>query len=212
MTDNFEVINNNAHSPLEPSWSRWKLYVFKEARINILYFYFTYINSLISEMTPNKKIVFTEYAAAASPPNSVLPTEIPVLGKHFKLVEDTIDLDAELSEGDMLLKTLDIVLDPSMVTRFREPSVESYSVPHTINETIADETVSVVLKSNNANYKVGDIVYGRNAYGLMQEYVQVDSAYAKDHYVVRNGPKESGVPLPQYVGALGISGLTAYYG
>lgn len=163
-------------------------------------------------MTSNKKIVFTEYAAAASPPNTLLPTEIPVPGKHFKLVEETIDLDAELPEGDILLKTLEIVLDPYMVTRFREPSVESYSEPLTINETIADDTVSVVLKSNNANYKVGDIVYGRNGYGLMQEYVRVDSTYAKDHYVVRNGPKDNGVPLPQYVGALGMSGLTAHYG
>lgn len=163
-------------------------------------------------MTSNKKIIFAEYPAAASVPNVIYPTEIPVAGKHIQVKEDTIDLDAELPEGDILLKTLEISIDPYMVSRFREPSVESYSPALPLNETITDDTVSVVLRSNNVNYKVGDIVYGRNGFGFMQEYVQVNSAYAKDFYVVRNGPKESGVSLPHYVGTLGMSGMTAYYG
>ena len=164
-------------------------------------------------MVSNKKIVFTEYAPAAKIPSLVYPTEIPVPGKHFKLIEDTIDLDAELPEGDILLKTLEISIDPYMVSRFRDPAaVESYSPALTLNETITDDTMSVVLKSNNANYKVGDLVYGRNGYGLMQEYVQVDAAYASEFYVVRNEPKTNGVPLAHYVGTLGMSGMTAYYG
>lgn len=163
-------------------------------------------------MVSNKKIVFAEYPAIAEVSTPANPTEIPVAGKHIQVVEDFIDLDADLPEGDILLKTLEISIDPWMVSRFREPSVESYSPPLPLNETITDDTVSVVLKSNNVNYKVGDIVYGRNGFGYMQEYVQIGADYAKDFYVVRNDPKDQGVSLAHYVGALGMSGITAYYG
>lgn len=165
-------------------------------------------------MVSNKKIVFAEYAPALSPElaNLIMPTEIPVAGKHIQVKEDTIDLDAELPEGNILLKTLEISIDPYMVSRFRHPSVESYSPALTLNESVSDDTMSVVLKSNNDNYKVGDLVYGRNGFGLMQEYVQVDADYAKEFYVVRNEAKDSGLSLDHYVGALGMSGMTAYLG
>lgn len=163
-------------------------------------------------MVTNKKIIFAEYPAAVVPPNPLNPTEIPVAGKHIKVQEELIDLDAELPQGDILFKTLEISIDPWTISRLRDPSIESYGPPIDLNASLVDDTVSVVLKSNNSNYKVGDIVYGRNGYGLMQEYVQVDAAYAKDYYVVRNEPKEQGISLPHYVGALGMSGLTAYIG
>lgn len=163
-------------------------------------------------MVSNKKVIFAEYPAIAEIPTPSNPTEIPVAGRHIQVIEDSIDLDADLPEGDILLKTLEISIDPYMVSRFREPTVESYSPPLPLNETVTDDTVSVVLKSNNPNYKVGDIVYGRNAFGYMQEYVQVDASYAKEFYVVRNEPKDQGVSFAHYVGALGMSGMTAYYG
>jgi NADPH-dependent curcumin reductase CurA len=165
-------------------------------------------------MVSNKKIIFAEYAPAlpADKANMIIPTEIPVAGKHIQVKEDTIDLDAELPEGDILLKTLEISIDPYMVSRFRAPDVPSYSPAFTLHETISDDTMSVVLKSKNPNYKVGDLVYGRNGYGLMQEYVQVNAEYADQFYVVRNDPKENGLSLAHYVGALGMSGMTAFVG
>lgn len=163
-------------------------------------------------MVINKKVVFAEYPAAVVPPNPLNPTETPVDGKHIKVVEESIDLDADLPEGDILLKTLEISIDPWTLSRLRDPSIESYGPPIDLHASLADDTVSVVLKSNNPNYKVGDIVYGRTGYGLMQEYVQADAAYAQEYYIVRNEPKDQGISLPHYVGALGMSGLTAYVG
>ncbi|KAG2191791.1 hypothetical protein INT46_003777 [Mucor plumbeus] len=152
-------------------------------------------------MVSNKQVIFTS-----------IPTAFPVADENMKIKESTIDLDAELPKGDFILKTLEISVDPYMRGRMRDPSIDSYAPAFPINEPMTGDTMSVVVKSNNPDYKVDDLVYGRTGQGIFEEYVQVNAQYAKNAYVVRNDAKTNGLPLSHYVGVLAMPGMTAYYG
>lgn len=152
-------------------------------------------------MVANKQVIFTS-----------IPATFPVADENMKIKESTIDLDAELPKGDFILKTLEISVDPYMRGRMRDPSIESYAPAFAVNEPMTGDTMSVVVKSNNPDYKVDDLVYGRTGQGIFKEYVQVNAQYAKNAYVVRNDAKTNGLPLSHYVGVLAMPGMTAYYG
>lgn len=151
-------------------------------------------------MVSNKQVIF-----------SAIPETVPEDGKHMKIVETTIDLDAELPEGEFILKTLEISVDPYMCGRMRDANIKSNVPPFILNEPMSGDTMSVVVKSNHPDYKVGDLVYGRTGLGLFQEYVRVNAEYAKIAYVVRNDAKENGLAPSRYVGVLGMPGMAAYY-
>ncbi|KAI7906658.1 uncharacterized protein BX663DRAFT_497227 [Cokeromyces recurvatus] len=152
-------------------------------------------------MVSNKQVIFTK-----------VPKTFPVADEHMKIRESTIDLDAELPKGNFILKTLEISVDPYMRGRMRDASIKSYAPAFPMDKPMTGDTMSVVVKSNNPDYKVGDLVYGRTGLGLFEEYVQVTAEYAKMAYVVRNDAKSNGLPLSHYVGVLAMPGLTAYYG
>jgi NADPH-dependent curcumin reductase CurA len=140
-------------------------------------------------MVANKQVIFSQ-----------IPEGYPVADKDITIKNSTIDLDAELPNGDFILKNLVLSVDPYMRGRMRDASIKSYAPAFPLGETMTGDTMSVVLKSNNPEYKVGDLVYGRTAQGLFEEYSQVSADYAKHAYVVRNDAKENGLPLSHYVG------------
>lgn len=152
-------------------------------------------------MVANKQVLYTG-----------IPETYPEEGKHMKVVDSTIDLDAELPKGNFILKTLEISVDPYMRGRMRDPKIQSYAPAFELNQPMTGDTMSVVVKSNHPDYKVGDLVYGRTGQGKFEEYVQVTAEYAKSAYVVRNDAKENGLPIRHYVGVLAMPGMTAYYG
>ncbi|KAI8878437.1 NAD(P)-binding protein [Backusella circina FSU 941] len=151
-------------------------------------------------MVANKQVIFSN-----------IPEGYPVAGKDITIKNSTIDLDADLPKGDFILKNLVLSVDPYMRGRMRDASIKSYAPAFPLGETMTGDTMSVVLKSNNPDYKVDDLVYGRTAQGLFEEYSQVSADYAKHAYVVRNDAKENGLPLSHYVGVLAMPGMTAYW-
>lgn len=152
-------------------------------------------------MVASKQVIFSK-----------IPSTFPVVGEHMKVVETTIDLDAELPKGDFILKTLEISVDPYMRGRMRDISIKSYTPAFELDKPMNGDTMSVVVKSNHPDYKVDDLVYGRTGRGIFGEYVQVNAEYAKTSYVVRNDAKTNGLPISHYVGVLAMPGMTAYYG
>lgn len=157
--------------------------------------------SIHIQMVSNKQVHYTG-----------IPTTYPEEGKHMKVVETFIDLDAELPDGDVILKTLEISVDPYMRGRMRDPTTESYIPAFELNQPMTGDTMSVVVKSNNKDYKIGDLVYGRTGCGRFEEYPQITAEVASAYYVVRNDAKENGLPLSNYVGVLAMPGFTAYVG
>ena len=148
-------------------------------------------------MVANTQIIFAK-----------VPTTFPEIGEHMIVEKSEIDINEEIPQGAILTKTLVLSVDPYMRGRMRDASVKSYSPPFALNQPMAGHVVAEVIKSNNDKFSVGDYVYGLGAFS---EYALVPEAYLP-YYEVRNDIKDSGIPLTNYVGILGMPGMTAYVG
>jgi len=109
----------------------------------------------------------------------------------------------EPGPGEVLVKTLYLSLDPAMRGWMNEG--RSYIAPVGIGDVMRAGGAGRVIASGNPAFAVGDHVTG--VLGA-QEYALVSADAAKG--LTKVDPKL--VPLPVYVGALGVTGLTAYFG
>jgi NADPH-dependent curcumin reductase CurA len=105
--------------------------------------------------------------------------------------------------GEVLVKTLYLSLDPAMRGWMNEG--RSYIAPVGIGDVMRAGGAGRVIASNNPGFAVGDYVTGTLG---AQEYALFGAEQAK--VLTKVDPKL--VPLPVYVGALGVTGLTAYFG
>jgi NADPH-dependent curcumin reductase len=115
----------------------------------------------------------------------------------FKIVERDVP---KTGAGQVLVRNLWLSLDPYM--RGRMNDVKSYAASMQIGDVMVGATVGEVVESNNPALKQGDHVlgyYGWQQYGLSdgRELQKVDGKAA---------------PLSAYLGALGMPGLTAWFG
>ena len=107
---------------------------------------------------------------------------------------------AEPGAGEVLVKVLYISLDPAMRGWMNEG--KSYVPPVKLGEVMRAGGVGRVVASNDPSLAVGDHVVGITG---VQDY-----AVAKAGAMTRVDPKLA--PLPRYLGALGMPGMTAYFG
>ena len=107
---------------------------------------------------------------------------------------------AEPGEGEVLVKILYVSLDPAMRGWMNEG--KSYVPPVGIGEVMRAGAVGRVITSRDPSIAVGDHVVG--VLGV-QEY-----SVAKAKGLTKVDPKL--VPLPVYLGTLGMPGMTAYFG
>ncbi|WP_328856303.1 NADP-dependent oxidoreductase [Williamsia herbipolensis] len=107
----------------------------------------------------------------------------------------------EPREGQVLLQTLDLSLDPYM--RGRMSSAKSYAPPVEIDAPMVGATVSRVLASRDPGFAEGDVVLG---YGGWQTH----SVESTTH--LRKLDADSAVPHTTALGVLGMPGFTAYSG
>jgi NADPH-dependent curcumin reductase CurA len=105
------------------------------------------------------------------------------------------------AEGEVVVQVLYASLDPAM-RGWMNDSRESYMPPVALGEVMRAITVGRVIASKNAQFTVGDHVTG--LLGLQ------DYAYSSGQGLTKIDPKLA--PLPMYLGALGMPGLTAYFG
>ncbi|MBP5101681.1 NADP-dependent oxidoreductase [Pseudomonas protegens] len=106
----------------------------------------------------------------------------------------------ELADGQVLLKTLYLSLDPYM--RGRMSDAPSYAAPVEIDEVMTGGAVSRVERSLNPKFQEGDLVVGATGW---QSHCICDG---------RNLiPVPYGLPSPSMaLGVLGMPGMTAYMG
>lgn len=119
---------------------------------------------------------------------------------NFKLV--TSETPA-LQEGQVLVRHHYLSLDPYM--RGRMNDAKSYAQPQPLGQTMQGGTVGEVVESRNARFAVGDKVVGM---GGWQEYSVVDAQQVGALRKVDT----THVPLSAYLGAVGMPGVTAWYG
>jgi hypothetical protein len=119
---------------------------------------------------------------------------------NFRLVETAVPA---LAEGQVLVRNHYLSLDPYMRGRMNEG--KSYAQPQPLNEVMIGGTVGEVVESKNANFKPGDKVVGM---GGWQEYQLVDASQRG----VLQKVDTTHVPLSAYLGAVGMPGVTGWYG
>ena len=124
------------------------------------------------------------------------PSGAPV-PENFRLEEAGIPQPAD---GEMLLRTLYLSLDPYMRGRMNDGP--SYAPPVQLDEVMTAGTVARVEASNNPNYAVGDLVLSP---GGWQEYSISDGTGA--------AKLDRDMPRPSLaLGVMGMPGFTAYVG
>ncbi|MEW6478050.1 MAG: NADP-dependent oxidoreductase [Pseudomonadota bacterium] len=119
---------------------------------------------------------------------------------NFKLV--TTDTPA-LADGQVLVKHHYLSLDPYMRGRMNDS--KSYAASQPLGEVMIGGTVGEVVESKHPKYQPGDQVVGM---GGWQEYSVVD---ANQPGALRK-VDTTHVPLSYYLGAVGMPGVTAWYG
>jgi NADPH-dependent curcumin reductase CurA len=108
-----------------------------------------------------------------------------------------------LQEGQVLVRHHYLSLDPYM--RGRMNDAKSYAVPQGLGQTMGGGTVGEVVESRHAQYAVGDQVVGM---GGWQQYSVVNA----DQPGALRKVDTTHVPLSAYLGAVGMPGVTAWYG
>ncbi|MCM2356088.1 MAG: NADP-dependent oxidoreductase [Arenimonas sp.] len=119
---------------------------------------------------------------------------------NFKLV--TTETPA-LQDGQVLVRHHFLSLDPYMRGRMNEG--KSYAQPQPLGEVMIGGTVGEVADSRHPKFKAGDKVVGM---GGWQEWSVVD---ANQPGALRK-VDTTHVPLSHYLGAVGMPGVTAWYG
>jgi len=120
-----------------------------------------------------------------------------VVPENFRLEEAPVPA---LKEGELLVRNHYLSLDPYM--RMRMEDVKSYAAPQAIGETMIGGTVGEVVESKHPKFAVGDKVQGMFGWSEMgvsdgSLLRRLDTTY---------------IPLSAYLGAVGMPGMTAWYG
>ena len=102
--------------------------------------------------------------------------------------------------GQLLVRNHYLSLDPYMRGRMEE--TKSYAESQKIGETMIGGTVGVVEASNNPGFAAGDTVVGMLGW---QEYGVSDGSQLMK-------VDTRAVPMSAYLGAVGMPGVTAWYG
>ncbi len=119
---------------------------------------------------------------------------------NFKLV---ITETPPLQDGQVLVRHHFLSLDPYMRGRMNES--KSYAQPQPLGEVMIGGTVGEVVDSRSPRFRPGDKVVGM---GGWQEYSVAD---ANQPGMLRK-VDTTHVPLSHYLGAVGMPGVTAWYG
>jgi hypothetical protein len=108
----------------------------------------------------------------------------------------------DIAPSQVLVRHHYLSLDPYM--RGRMSDQKSYAAPQPLGEVMIGGTVGEVVESRSASFAAGDRVVGM---GGWQEYAVVDDAAPALRKV-----DTTHIPLPAYLGAVGMPGVTAWYG
>ncbi|MCY8988795.1 NADP-dependent oxidoreductase [Bacillus atrophaeus] len=119
--------------------------------------------------------------------------------KHEDFRFETISVPKP-KQGEVLVKTLYVSVDPYM--RGRMQNTKSYVEPFALDEALSGGVIAEVVSDGDGQFKKGDIVIGNLNW---QEYSAAsESALRKIDTSI--------APASAYLGILGMTGLTAYFG
>jgi NADPH-dependent curcumin reductase CurA len=119
---------------------------------------------------------------------------------NFRLVESPVPA---VADGQVLVRNHYLSLDPYM--RGRMNDAKSYAQPNPLNAVMQGGTVGEVVESKHPAYQAGDKVVG---FGGWQQYSLVEGGAPG----MLRKVDVTHIPLSAYLGAVGMPGVTAWYG
>ena len=122
------------------------------------------------------------------------------LASNFKLVTANTP---PLNDNEVLVRHHFLSLDPYM--RGRMNGSKGYTAPQALGQVMIGGTVGEVVESHSPKFAVGDKVVGM---GGWQQFSVVNA----DQLGALRKVDTTHVPLSHYLGAVGMPGVTAYYG
>ena len=122
------------------------------------------------------------------------------VASNFKLVETQTPA---LEDGQVLVRHHFMSLDPYMRGRMNDS--KSYAVPQGLGQVMGGGTAGEVVESRSPHFAVGDLVVGM---GGWQQFSVVNASQPGALRKVDT----THVPLSHYLGAVGMPGVTAWYG
>ncbi len=122
------------------------------------------------------------------------------VASNFKLVTGQTPA---LADGEVLVRHHFLSLDPYMRGRMNDS--KSYAAPQPLGQVMQGGTAGEVVESRTPMYQPGDKVVG---FGGWQEY----SVVKADQPGSLRKVDTTHVPLSHYLGAVGMPGVTAWYG
>ena len=129
------------------------------------------------------------------------PQGLPAAGDWSFTTEPT----PELADGDVLVQTLALSLDPAM--RGWMNDAKSYIPPVGIGEVMRAGGIGKVVASRNPHYAQGDLV---SAVLGVQEYARIGEADAKRASLFKIDTRLGSIT--QWLNVLGMPGMTGYFG
>lgn len=124
------------------------------------------------------------------------PTGLPT-SEDFRMEDAQIP---EIKAGEILLKGLFYSVDPYM--RGRMNDAKSYAAPYEIDKPIYGSVVAKVVESKSDQFEPGDVVTGK--FPWKKDFVVTEKEARKIDTSI--------APASSYLGVLGMTGLTAYFG
>jgi NADPH-dependent curcumin reductase CurA len=146
---------------------------------------------LPTDFEPEKVMNSYQRIVLASRPQGVVSTD------NFRL--ETVPLP-EITDGQVLVRNHFLSLDPYM--RMRMEDVKSYAAPQALDEVMIGGTAGEVIASKHPKFSVGDKVVGMLGW---TEVAVSDGSLLKKVDTTH-------IPLSAYLGAVGMPGMTAWYG
>ena len=122
------------------------------------------------------------------------------VASNFKLVSSETPA---LQDGEVLVRHHFLSLDPYMRGRMNDS--KSYTAPQPLGQVMGGGTVGEVVESRSPKFQPGDKVVGM---GGWQQY----SVVKADEPGALRKVDTTHVPLSYYLGAVGMPGVTAWYG
>ena len=139
-------------------------------------------------MTTNHQIIFKARPEGWVTPDCFEMREVPL---------------AEPAEGEVLVRTIYMSMDPSM--RGRMDTAKSYAPGWVLGEPCKTRSVCEVTASRHADFREGDLVFGK-----VLDWADYSCVPGKA--IRKINPAAAGLPLSYHLGALGMPGMTAWVG
>lgn len=137
------------------------------------------------------ELINRQYYLASRPVGEPTPTDVP-----FRDVPVS-----QPGEGEVLLKNLFISLDPAI--RGWMSDAPNYIEPIALGDPIRSSVVARVVSSTSPDFTAGDVVM---SVGAWEQYMIAPAA------ALNKLDEGLSIPLSNFLGVLGPTGLTAYFG